>query len=204
MQTIPSRDPSTTNLASSPPQQELTASQPPETPRSTLDARRRADYTNGDAIDPAVHRFPGPGAPNGAYRQAQVAQLDDTQPSLLESRPVEKPPEVDLPCNHVSSQLLTMARSNVMLKGSVYLLHPTMTFSGPSKKQWQGEKYYRPSWSYWLIGYSETEQPQFKLDIRNEPIREEDGDAQTALSNVANTLRVVGISPCNKRSFSLM
>lgn len=91
-----------------------------------------------------------------------------------------------------------------MLTGSVYLLHPTMTFSGPSKKQWQGEKYYRSSWSYWLIGYSETEQPQFKLDIRNEPIREEDGDAQTALSNVANTLRAVGISPCNKRSFSLM
>ncbi|KAH6673801.1 Muniscin C-terminal mu homology domain-containing protein [Halenospora varia] len=35
----------------------------------------------------------------------------------------------------------------------------------------------------------ETEQPQFKLDIRKEPILEQDDDAQAALSNVANTLR---------------
>lgn len=33
--------------------------------------------------------------------------------------------------------------------------------------------------------------PQFKLDIRKEPIVEKDSDAQTALSNVANTLRAV-------------
>lgn len=37
---------------------------------------------------------------------------------------------------------------------------------------------------------SENEAPQFKLDIRDEPIQEE-GDAQSALSNVANTLRAV-------------
>ncbi|MCJ1260817.1 hypothetical protein MMC22_000680 [Lobaria immixta] len=37
-------------------------------------------------------------------------------------------------------------------------------------------------------GSTESE-PQFKLDIRNEPIHEEDLDAQSALSNVANTLR---------------
>lgn len=36
---------------------------------------------------------------------------------------------------------------------------------------------------------NESDQPQFKLDIKNEPIREEDADAQAALSNVANTLR---------------
>jgi hypothetical protein len=35
----------------------------------------------------------------------------------------------------------------------------------------------------------ENDQPQFKLDIRNEPIQEQDADAQAALSNVANTLR---------------
>ena len=38
---------------------------------------------------------------------------------------------------------------------------------------------------------SERESLQFKMDIRNEPIHEEDRDAQTALSNVANTLRAV-------------
>lgn len=38
-------------------------------------------------------------------------------------------------------------------------------------------------------------EPQFKLDIRNEPIHEEDGDAQSALSNVANTLRAVSVRP---------
>lgn len=41
-----------------------------------------------------------------------------------------------------------------------------------------------------LITSRESE-PQFKLDIRNEPIHEEDRDAQSALSNVANTLRAV-------------
>lgn len=35
----------------------------------------------------------------------------------------------------------------------------------------------------------DPDQPQFKLDIRNEPIPEQDADAQAALSNVANTLR---------------
>lgn len=35
----------------------------------------------------------------------------------------------------------------------------------------------------------DNDQPQFKLDIRNEPIQEQDADAQAALSNVANTLR---------------
>lgn len=36
---------------------------------------------------------------------------------------------------------------------------------------------------------NETPTPQFKVDIRNAPIQEEDGDAETALANVANTLR---------------
>jgi hypothetical protein len=31
---------------------------------------------------------------------------------------------------------------------------------------------------------------QLKVDIRNAPIHEEDGDASAALANVANTLRV--------------
>jgi len=34
--------------------------------------------------------------------------------------------------------------------------------------------------------------PQFKLDIRNAPIQEEDGGAEAALANVASTLRAVG------------
>ncbi|KAK0129179.1 hypothetical protein ONS95_001114 [Cadophora gregata] len=36
---------------------------------------------------------------------------------------------------------------------------------------------------------SEADQPQFKLDIRKDPIPEQDADAQAALSSVANTLR---------------
>lgn len=43
-----------------------------------------------------------------------------------------------------------------------------------------------------LTAFRESE-PQFKLDIRNEPIREEDGEAQSAVLNVANTLRVVSV-----------
>ena len=40
---------------------------------------------------------------------------------------------------------------------------------------------------------SDNEAPQFKLDIRDEPIQEE-GDAQSALSSVASTLRAVNIA----------
>ena len=140
MQTIPSRDPSTTNLASSSPRQERMASQPPETPRSNFEPRHRADYTNGDAIEPAPLRFPGSGIPNGVTPQPEVAQLEGTQPSSLEPKPIEKPAEVRLP---LSSGIITIAdegRSNAMLKGLVYLLHPTMTFSGLSKKPWQGKE----------------------------------------------------------------
>lgn len=36
--------------------------------------------------------------------------------------------------------------------------------------------------------------PQFKLDIRNAPIQEEDGDADAATANLVNTLRAVRIS----------
>lgn len=39
---------------------------------------------------------------------------------------------------------------------------------------------------------SESIPPQFKVDIRNAPIQEEDsGEAESAIANVANTLRMV-------------
>ena len=38
---------------------------------------------------------------------------------------------------------------------------------------------------------SEQQQQAFRLDIRQEPIHEEAGDAQTAISNVTNALRAV-------------
>ena len=38
--------------------------------------------------------------------------------------------------------------------------------------------------------------PQFKLDIRNAPIQEEDGDPDAALANMANTLRAVRLLLC--------
>jgi hypothetical protein len=34
---------------------------------------------------------------------------------------------------------------------------------------------------------------QFKVDIRNAPIQEEDSDASAALANVANALRAVSV-----------
>lgn len=46
----------------------------------------------------------------------------------------------------------------------------------------------------------ELDQPQFKVDIRNEPIPEQDADAQAALSNVTNTLRTsVAVPPTRKQ-----
>ncbi|KAF1838204.1 hypothetical protein BDW02DRAFT_542315 [Decorospora gaudefroyi] len=44
-------------------------------------------------------------------------------------------------------------------------------------------------------------QPQFKLDIRNAPIQEEDGDADAATANLVNTLRAQAAQP--KRSSTL-
>ncbi|KUJ16982.1 uncharacterized protein LY89DRAFT_646059 [Mollisia scopiformis] len=46
----------------------------------------------------------------------------------------------------------------------------------------------------------ENDQPQFKLDIRKEPIPEQDADAQAALSNVANTLRSASIQTPNRKA----
>lgn len=37
--------------------------------------------------------------------------------------------------------------------------------------------------------------PQFKLDIRNAPIQEEEGDADAVLASMANTLRAVCLDP---------
>lgn len=37
----------------------------------------------------------------------------------------------------------------------------------------------------------DADQPQFKMAIRSEPIQEDDPDAQSAFSSVANTLRAV-------------
>ncbi len=42
-----------------------------------------------------------------------------------------------------------------------------------------------------ILNETSESEPQLKLDIRKEPIPEEDGDAQSAFSNVANTLRAV-------------
>ncbi|KAF2649562.1 hypothetical protein K491DRAFT_610507 [Lophiostoma macrostomum CBS 122681] len=40
--------------------------------------------------------------------------------------------------------------------------------------------------------------PQFKLDIRNAPIQEEDGDADAALANMASTLRAQAAPPARR------
>lgn len=45
-----------------------------------------------------------------------------------------------------------------------------------------------------MLTINRESEPHFKLDIRSEPIQEEDSDAQSALSNVANTLRAVSVS----------
>lgn len=54
-----------------------------------------------------------------------------------------------------------------------------------------------------LEAASESDQPQFKLDIKNEPIREEDADAQAALSNVANTLRSSTLTTPSRKAGTL-
>jgi len=46
----------------------------------------------------------------------------------------------------------------------------------------------------------EIEQQQFKLDIRKDPIPEQDADAQAALSNVANTLRSQQATTLNRKA----
>jgi hypothetical protein len=45
----------------------------------------------------------------------------------------------------------------------------------------------------------ENDQQQFKLDIRKDPIPEQDADAQAALSNVANTLRSSQMATPNRK-----
>ncbi|KAH7091153.1 Muniscin C-terminal mu homology domain-containing protein [Paraphoma chrysanthemicola] len=53
-------------------------------------------------------------------------------------------------------------------------------------------------------GFTQAESnptPQFKLDIRNAPIQEEDGDADAAMANMVNTLRAQAVPP--KRASTL-
>ncbi|KAF2031034.1 hypothetical protein EK21DRAFT_99977 [Setomelanomma holmii] len=53
-------------------------------------------------------------------------------------------------------------------------------------------------------GFAQAESnpaPQFKLDIRNAPIQEEDGDADAAMANMVNTLRAQAVPP--KRASTL-
>ncbi|EMD95363.1 hypothetical protein COCC4DRAFT_178974 [Bipolaris maydis ATCC 48331] len=50
-------------------------------------------------------------------------------------------------------------------------------------------------------GFEGNPPPQFKLDIRNAPIQEEDGDADAATANLVNTLRAQAAQP--KRSSTL-
>ncbi|RDL33800.1 Uncharacterized protein BP5553_08168 [Venustampulla echinocandica] len=45
----------------------------------------------------------------------------------------------------------------------------------------------------------DSDQPQFKLDIRKDPIPEQDADARAALSNVANTLRSSQMAPPSRK-----
>ncbi|KAF2711350.1 hypothetical protein K504DRAFT_522651 [Pleomassaria siparia CBS 279.74] len=46
-----------------------------------------------------------------------------------------------------------------------------------------------------LIPNENSSAPQFKLDIRNAPIQEEDGDADAAIANMASTLRAQAAQP---------
>ncbi|KAF2795344.1 hypothetical protein K505DRAFT_324123 [Melanomma pulvis-pyrius CBS 109.77] len=46
-----------------------------------------------------------------------------------------------------------------------------------------------------LIPNENNSAPQFKLDIKNAPIQEEDGDANAAIANMANTLRAQAAPP---------
>lgn len=75
--------------------------------------------------------------------------------------------------------------------------HPRLTrYLVRNKKRQQSMQGPNLVLAYANIVSSDVDAPQFKLDIRNEPIQEEDVDAQAALNNVANTLRVVSTATC--------
>ncbi|KAK8154764.1 Muniscin C-terminal mu homology domain-containing protein [Phyllosticta citrichinensis] len=78
-------------------------------------------------------------------------------------------------------------------------LQPTSSTLTPPEPQKDAEGYSMPGVSTTSDLFSQAEAeaagenvpPQFKVDIRNAPIQEEDsGDAQAAMANVANTLRM--------------
>ncbi|KAK7567702.1 Muniscin C-terminal mu homology domain-containing protein [Phyllosticta paracitricarpa] len=78
-------------------------------------------------------------------------------------------------------------------------LQPTSSVVVPPEPQKDAEGYSMPGSSTTSDLFSQAEAeaagenvpPQFKVDIRNAPIQEEDsGDAQAAMANVANTLRM--------------
>ena len=187
MQQIPSPDASTTELPTSPPRQQASVthdiypSQPPQPTLSPIDQRRAEPDVNGDIIEPV------------AQRESSLTNGNHTNPRLITEpkvRPLSTmPEEVISQARLLGIQLLTLDRLNATRKGLAYHLRPPMRLQGRSKKHWGKLRNLRfCSLTHWS---SESDQPQFKLDIKSEPIHEEDGDAQAALSSVANTLRAV-------------
>lgn len=81
--------------------------------------------------------------------------------------------------------------------------------AGPAEPQQDAEGYSVPAAMNDPISQAQMEaadeagEQQFKLDIRNEPIREEDADTQAAFSNVAHTLRSAQLAPPSRRGGTL-
>lgn len=193
MQIIPSPEDSTIHLPSPPLRREPamprpTTAPPVERPQPPPEPQRANERSNGDTI------LPPPLTPSALPQTNGVRASGDAIPRQPE-QPLPPPPipaevstvRINCPFLHYS-----LVCSETMMVLAYQQLLP-MRYPAPSKKPQQCKQVL-----FSLCGieaptdiYSDAESPAIKLDIRDEPIQEEDGDAQSALSSVASRLRAV-------------
>ncbi|TVY54391.1 Cytoskeletal protein syp1 [Lachnellula cervina] len=132
---------------------------------------------------------------------------DNRLSSLAESPPLRSPASptngtngVTPETSHISSAVPGTANGTSLVDLSDVQPPPGPPPSHLNEAQKDAEGYTVPAMMNDPISLAESEahdgnEPQFKLDIRADPIPEQDADAQAALSNVANTLRSAKMIP---------
>lgn len=155
---------------------------------------------------------PSPRASSSNLRESE--SRDMRLSSLAESPPPLSPPGQTDGVNRISADaIVTGSETNGILRPQTPDLSDVQPPSGPPPSHQKAAQESRKDSEGFTLpatmndpisqaqheAAQDGEQPSFKLDIRNEPIQEQDADAQAALSNVANTLRSTQLVTPNRK-----
>lgn len=154
---------------------------------------------------------PSPRASSNNLRESpshdnRLSSLAESPPNLSPTSPTSRTNGVTADTSHISGAMPGTA--NGTASSALADLSDVQPPPGPPPSHMEAQKdaegYTVPAAMNDPISQAQNEaqdgsEPQFKLDIRNEPIPEQDADAQAALSNVANTLRSSQMVPPSRK-----